>query len=409
MRIAMIGPFGLCSKGTMAVRALPLAQALCTRGHSVRIILPPWDCPEDAGQEWDQGGVRVLNVRLPPNIPLLWHLLLTWRLVRSALTDRVDVVHCFKPKAYAGMAALLIRLGQRLHLMRTRLVVDTDDWEGPGGWNEMEDYSRLQRRLFAWQERWGLTHCDAVTVASRTLQTLVWATGVPPGRVYYVPNGVVSPGQGIRRYSVARSEPSLSGNGSCDLRKRYGLEGRRVILLYTRFFEFHIGRLMDILEGVVYRMPAASLLVVGQGLFGEEGDLQSVARERGLDSHLVYAGWVEPDDLPKHFALAELALYPFDDTLINRAKCAVKLIDLLAAGVPVVADRVGQNVEYIEHNVSGILVEPGDTSAWIEAVTRLLSDDELRKRLGIAAQQRVSAIFSWERLAAGVEAAYRGC
>lgn len=409
MRIAMIGPFGLCSKGTMAVRALPMAQALCARGHSVRIVLPPWDCPAEAGQERELGGVHVINVRLPPNIPLLRHLWLTWRLVRTAIAGGVDVVHCFKPKAYSGLAALLIGFGQRLHLIRTRLIVDTDDWEGPGGWNEIGGYSRLQRRLFAWQERWGLTHCDAVTVASRALQTLVWATGVPPKQVYYVPNGVVPAGQGIRRHPGASSGPSLPEDGSRELRKRYGLDDRRVLLLYTRLFEFDVGRLVDILEGVVQHLPATSLLVVGQGLFGEEEGLQTAARARGLGSHLVYAGWVEPEELPAHFALADLALYPFDDTLINRAKCAVKLIDLLAAGVPVVADRVGQNAEYIEHNVSGILVEPGDTMAWVEAVTHLLNDDALRRRIGEAAQQRVNALFSWERLVAGVEAAYRGC
>ncbi|MER3458571.1 MAG: glycosyltransferase family 1 protein, partial [Chloroflexota bacterium] len=56
MRIAMIGPFGLRPKGTIAARALPLAQTLAARGHAVTLILPPWSWPEDAGRTWEEGG-----------------------------------------------------------------------------------------------------------------------------------------------------------------------------------------------------------------------------------------------------------------------------------------------------------------------------------------------------------------
>ena len=72
-----------------------------------------------------------------------------------------------------------------------RLVVDTDDWEGPGGWNTLGNYTPAQRLIFTWQERWGLTHADVVTVASQALQTITWSLGVIPDRVFYIPNGIV--------------------------------------------------------------------------------------------------------------------------------------------------------------------------------------------------------------------------
>ena len=70
MRIVFIGPFAMQPKRTMAVRALPLAQALAARGHQVLVVLPPWDSPQDSGRQWAQGGVQVCNVRLPPRLPL---------------------------------------------------------------------------------------------------------------------------------------------------------------------------------------------------------------------------------------------------------------------------------------------------------------------------------------------------
>jgi len=120
---------------------------------------------------------------------------------------------------------------------------------------------------------------------------------------------------------------------------------------------------------------------------------------------VIYAGWVEYKDLADYFAASDVAIYPYDDTLINRTKCSAKLIELLAAGLPVVADRVGQNREYIKDGVSGILVA-NRMDSYADAVVRLLSDAELRSRLGAAAQRSVRSDYNWGRLAAVAERAY---
>lgn len=388
----MIGPFGLRPKGTMAVRALPMAQALARRGHQVTLLLPPWSCPDDSGVEWMADGVRVVNVTLPPPVPGLQHVLIAGRLARRALAERPDVLHCFKPKAYPGLMASLAWWLKRLRLTGLRLVVDTDDWEGPGGWNQVEPYPRLARWFFARQERAVLTHCDAVTVASRSLQTLVWALGVPPDRVHYVPNG-------------ARPLQARSADGA-QVRQRFGLGDVPVVLLYTRFVEFGVRRVVQVLQRLATLVPDIHLLVVGQGLKGEEQDLLAETRAAGLASRVAYAGWVPEEDLADFFAAADVAMYPYDDTLINRTKCAVRLTDLMAAGLPVVADAVGQNPAYLEHGVSGWLVPPGDVEAFAHGLAVLLADPGLRLRLGQAARKRATEDFSWDRLVAEVEAAY---
>src|SRR5512140_391382 len=102
MRIVMIGPFGLRPKGTMKVRALPLARALVARGHAVRIVLPPWDYPQDAGCTTQDAGVEIENMTLPASVPGLFHINVTRQLAQRALNFQPEVIHCFKPKAYAG-------------------------------------------------------------------------------------------------------------------------------------------------------------------------------------------------------------------------------------------------------------------------------------------------------------------
>ncbi len=145
----MIGPFGLRLRGTMSARALRMAQALVACGHAVTMLLPPWHNPQDGGRRWEKDGAAIENIHLPPNIPGLFHLLTALRLTRRAMALHPDVIHLFKPKAYSGLTHWLLARLPRAR--RPRLVVDSDDWEGPGGWNEIGAYTPAQRRFLAWQ------------------------------------------------------------------------------------------------------------------------------------------------------------------------------------------------------------------------------------------------------------------
>ncbi|MCS7260167.1 MAG: glycosyltransferase family 4 protein [Anaerolineae bacterium] len=393
MNIAMVGTFGLYRKGTVRARALPLARALAARGHRVWLLVPPWDSPWESGCAWVQDGVQIIHANLPSRLPGIFHLGLTLHLVRQTMTLPVDVVHCFKPKGYAGLTHFVLwwlRLAG-LAKPQLRLVVDEDDWEQ--AWNQIEAYSAVQKRFFAWQEVWGLRHADSVTVASQELRRLVAQTGVPFDRIFYVPNGVWPDAFAncAARRIVVRADKK---------------DNSPILLLYSRFLEFRLERVVRILQQVVAHQPTARLLVVGKGLHHEEAELASLLCQAGLADKVTFVGWVASERLADYFAMADVGLFPFDDTPVNRAKCSVKLIELLAAGIPVVADAVGQNREYILDGESGLLVYPEDDQAFAEAVLYLLRDASLRVRLGTAAAQRIRAHFEWPRLVEEVERAY---
>ncbi len=388
----MLGAFGLQPKGTMVARALPAARELVARGHQVTIVMPPWHTPEEADRAWwdAEGGVRLEYVSLRGlGLPGVGHGLVARRLVHRALREQPDIVHAFKPKAYSGLAAAELRLRQLLGWRRA-LVVDSDDWEGPGGWNDVEGYGWPMRWLFARQERWGLRHADGLTVASRALETLAWALGVPPRRVSYLPNALDA---AAWRW-LASGEPAGRREGSS-------------LLLYTRFFEFDVRRPLLVLGLVRAVVPEARLVVVWRGLRGEEEPFLAQAAQMGLGGAVQYRGWLERVDLARQLAEVDVALFPFDDTLINRTKCSVKLLELMAAGLPVVADAVGENAEVIEPGRSGLLVPPGDVTAMARGVIDLLGDPERRRALGSAARQRVGERFRWQCQVERLEEAYR--
>jgi glycosyltransferase involved in cell wall biosynthesis len=224
--------------------------------------------------------------------------------------------------------------------------------------------------------------------------------------VFYLPNGVEDRRQKTEgRRQKAEGRRQEAEGGMVQVREKYALGEDPVVLLYTRFVEFRVERVMEIFARVLAQMPSAQMLVVGKGLQSEETRLMQLAREGGLLDKIKYVGWVDAAELPDFFAAADVAIYPFDDTLINRTKCAVKLIDLLAAGVPVVADAVGQNTEYVEHRVSGWLVR-GGTEEFARAVANLLRDEDSRRALGAAARLKMAREFAWSKLAETAERAY---
>lgn len=387
MRIAMIGPFGLHPKQTMRSRALGLARPLAARGHDVCLFMPPWDTPDEAGRSWSEDGVELRYITLGGGT-----LGITRRLVAEALDWRPDAVHCFKPKAYSGLAAEWL---WRFHRGRVRIVMDTDDWEGAGGWNEIAPYTPLQKRFFARQERWGLTHAHAVTVAGRTLESLTWSLGVPRERVHYIPNG-----PGIALEPVSAEERAAS-------RARLGLGVRPVVLVYSRLFEFDTGRLVAVLAGIRVAVPDVVVLLVGAGLYeADSARFREQLAGAGLTDAVVDAGWVAREELPAILAAADVGLYLMDDTLLNRTKCPVKLADMLAMGVPVVGESVGQVAEYVRDGRTGALCATGDVAGMAAAAVDLLRDAGERRRRGAAARRDVLERFSWEGLAGVAEGVY---
>ncbi|MGQ9925511.1 MAG: glycosyltransferase [Chloroflexaceae bacterium] len=381
MRIVMLAPFGIRPKGTLLARMLPLARALVHRGCAVSIVAPPVHNPEDAGTRVVYAGVPVTHT--PPLRPgLAGALRQSSAMLRQALTERPDLLHLFKPRGFGGLAALFARALRPA----LPLVVDADDWEGWGGWNDLLPYPGYARRLFAWQERDLPRRAAAVTVASRTLESLVWAMGVAPARVFYLPNGLTAPPAPFARDG---DNPAAT----------------RAMVLYTRFWELDMAELAAALAAMHLRRPDVRLIVVGQGERGEERELRARAERAGFGAMLDERGWLDPAQIPATLAEAAIALAPARDTLINRARCSAKLLELLGAGLAVVASDVGEARTFIEHERSGLLVPPGNPGALAAAALRLLDDPALRARLAAGARL-AAARYAWENLAVVAERAY---
>ena len=125
-----------------------------------------------------------------------------------------------------------------------------------------------------------------------------------------------------------------------------------------------------------------SLEVVGDGA----ARLEVEAALAPLGGRVIWAGALGPAAVARHLADADVCVWP----AVNEA-FGMALLEAQASGLPVVAGASGGVAGVVAHELTGLLVAPGDAAAFAAAVRRLLVDRDLRRRFGDAARRRVSA------------------
>ncbi|HQH72875.1 MAG TPA: glycosyltransferase family 4 protein, partial [bacterium] len=109
---------------------------------------------------------------------------------------------------------------------------------------------------------------------------------------------------------------------------------------------------------------------------------------------LINQGWVDQDALPGLYQQMDIVAVP--STWIE--PFGITAPEAMASGLPVVASRIGGVRQTVEHEKTGILVEPGDPHTLAEALRRLILDPDLRARMGQAGRERALDHFDWNRI-----------
>jgi glycosyltransferase involved in cell wall biosynthesis len=91
-------------------------------------------------------------------------------------------------------------------------------------------------------------------------------------------------------------------------------------------------------------------------------------------------------------ASAHIGIAPLPDNLFTRGKCALKVIQYMAAGLPVISSPTGVNKEIVEHGVNGFLA--AGKQEWLTAIQKLVDNGALRNSMGNAGRKRCLDNFS---------------
>ena len=88
----------------------------------------------------------------------------------------------------------------------------------------------------------------------------------------------------------------------------------------------------------------------------------------------------------------DIGIMPLPDTRWSRGKCAFKLIQYMACGIPVIACPVGMNADLVRHGIDGFLAD--SNQEWEEALDRLWLEPELRREMGRNGRKRIEENYS---------------
>jgi len=155
--------------------------------------------------------------------------------------------------------------------------------------------------------------------------------------------------------------------------------------------------LIDAAQVVVQEFPATRFVLVGDG--EQRKKLENRIANLGLQKSFLFLG--RRKDIPEILACCDLAVLPSRAEGLPNA-----VLEYLAAGLPIVATKIGGISEIIHDGDTGLLVPPENSQALGAAVVRLLRNPELSRKLGRAGQEYVQRNFSFDRLIREVDGLY---
>jgi phosphatidyl-myo-inositol dimannoside synthase len=225
----------------------------------------------------------------------------------------------------------------------------------------------------------------AVTYVSRWCESLLRPAFGPTPRAQLLPPGV----------DAAEFHGDVDGG---PIRRRHGLGDAPVVVCVSRMVARKgQDRLIEALPALRERVPAARLLLVGDG--PDRSRLEHLARTTGVADHVTFTGQVADGELAAHFAAGDVAALPCRERRggLEVEAFGIVVIQAQAVGVPVVAGDIGGVPDAVGGSDTGVLVDGDDVAAVTGAVGDLLADAPRRRAMGDAGSARVAAGFTWDR------------
>lgn len=283
------------------------------------------------------------------------------RLAEIVARRRPDIIQTHAPKSH-----FLVR-GMGLHHGRSWIAFHHGD--------TAED---LKVRMYTQLDRWSLRAAHRSVTVCEPFADLLVARGVRRERIHIVPNAMAAP-------------PLVAPEDVSALRDRLALPpDARVILSVGRLsHEKGHADLLAALRLLRRDDPELELrlILVGDGI--ERGSLERAAAAPDLASSVIFAGHCA--NVWLYYSLADVFVLPSRSEGSPNA-----LLEAMAAGVPIVACKVGGVPETVEDNNSAVLVPPAQPAAMASALARVLKDPALAARLASNAAERLVNRFSPE-------------
>lgn len=319
-------------------------------------------CPPGAaiGQRFADSPVKVVEIPCSGDLDLGF----VMRLRRSIAREHPQLVHLHSRRGadvLGGLAA---------HLAGVPAVLSR----------------RVDNPEIGWWARWKYRRYARVICISEGIAAVLRREGVEPERIRVV-------------RSVVDARAWIAPAPQAELRAVFGIPAGRLIAGVVAQLIERKGH--KVLFQALARMAADErpfVICFGQG--PQRRQLDADIARLGLAEDVRFAGF--RDDLPRWMGALDLLVHP-----AYMEGLGVSLLQAAAAGVPIIATRVGGIPEAVRDGENGLLVAPGDVEALLAALRRLIGDAPLRARLSAGGRALIAREFSIDAMVEGNLAVYR--
>jgi len=248
------------------------------------------------------------------------------------------------------------------------------------------DYERMIHETEAWltYEAWKVICCSEYMVSH-----VRWAFGLPPDKQIMIPNGVNSEVYaGIGKQNLTQ------------FRSRFALPDEKIVLFVGRLvYEKGVHVLVNAARKVLDKVNA-KFIIVGNGYMKEQ--LSALVKTMGIDSKIMFTGFVDDETLRKLQTCADVSVVP---SLFE--PFGIVALEAMAAKSPVVVSDTGGLGEIVDHDVDGVKVYAGNPDSLAWGIIRVLTDEPKANSLKNRAYKKIQEKYSWDKIALQTHDAYK--
>jgi len=219
--------------------------------------------------------------------------------------------------------------------------------------------------------RWAFGRAQCIVAISNYTCKLISAMGIDTSKVRIIP-------------PEAEANLFRPGLATDQLRNRLKLHNSKIILTVGRVCE---RKAQDVvikaLPRVLQDCPNVKYLIVGLPKRREE--LEQLAKNLGVEDHILFLGKVPREELPYFYNLADVFVLVSRRMVGGVEGYGIVVVEAALCGTPAIVSRNCGLEEAVVENETALVVNPDDPEATAEAITRLLLDDTLRSQMGQAA------------------------
>ena len=368
MKIAFLTEKYTPDIGGLAISAERFARLMSSAGHQVHVFAPTLNLPASESRTFASSGLRVTRFGAHKRVD---DLLVDWfeLLVAEHRREQFDVIHAyFLPQAgfvavyaskYLGLPSVVSARGNDIE-------------------RAMFDPSRFAHILYA------LQHASAVTTNAGELAKKARAL-VPGLDVAIIPNGVDT-----ERFKPLPRNTALAE--SLKLIDKAQVEELTRVIGFAGELREKKG-LLSLLSAYAQanRKKPATLLIVGDLRPGEDKQIFEEFKLSHPQASIIITGFISPTDLPAYYSLMDVFVHPsLRDGLPNA------LLEAMACGKAVIGTPVGGIKDAIVDCENGRLVSTNNVNELADVIDELLTNENLRRKLGAGGRQTIIDQFTLE-------------